>query len=75
MIFYSTIKVFDSDDSVNGQIPVPLHKIGCTSTIKQTCLFCIVLGFHYLCTDFRAALGLVRRMGKPSGAVSINPKR
>lgn len=34
MIFYSTIKVFDSDDSVNGQIPVPLYKIGCTSTIK-----------------------------------------
>ena len=28
MIFYSTIKVFDSDDSVNGQIPVPLHRNG-----------------------------------------------
>lgn len=67
MIFYSTIKVFDSDDSVNGQIPVPLHKIGCTSTIKQTCLFCIVLGFHYLCTDFRAALALSGGWGSHLG--------
>ena len=54
----------------------PCSKVGCTSEYQiKSILFCSSLGFHYLCTDFRAALGLVRRMGKPSGAVSINPKR